>query len=54
VEPLTSHGDHRITMSMAMLATFADAPVKLEQVECVATSYPDFWNHLELLGGKVE
>ena len=53
-EPLTSHGDHRITMSMAILATFADAPVRLEQVECVATSYPDFWNHLELLGGKVE
>jgi 5-enolpyruvylshikimate-3-phosphate synthase len=41
-------------MSMAMLATFANAPVKLEQVECVATSYPDFWNHLEQLGGKVE
>jgi 3-phosphoshikimate 1-carboxyvinyltransferase len=53
-EPLPSHGDHRITMSMAMLATFANAPVKLEQVECVATSYPDFWNHLEQLGGKVE
>lgn len=53
-EPLSSHGDHRITMSMAMLATFANAPVKLEQVECVATSYPDFWNHLEQLGGKVE
>jgi len=53
-KPLASHGDHRITMSMAMLATFADAPVTLEQVECVATSYPDFWNHLEQLGGKVE
>lgn len=50
-EPLASHGDHRITMAMAMLATFADAPVKLERVECVATSYPDFWNHLEQLGG---
>jgi 3-phosphoshikimate 1-carboxyvinyltransferase len=53
-EPLDSHGDHRIAMSMAMLATFADAPVKLAQVECVATSYPDFWSHLEWLGGKVE
>jgi 3-phosphoshikimate 1-carboxyvinyltransferase len=53
-EPLMSHGDHRIAMSMAMLATFADAPVKLEQVACVATSYPDFWNHLEQLGGKIE
>jgi 3-phosphoshikimate 1-carboxyvinyltransferase len=53
-EPLASHGDHRITMSMAMLATFSDAPVTLTQVGCVATSYPDFWNHLEQLGGKVE
>ncbi len=53
-KPLDSHADHRITMSMAMLATFADAPVKLERVECVATSYPDFWNHLEQLGGRSE
>ncbi len=53
-EPLVSHGDHRITMSMAMLATFADGPVQLDQIECVATSYPDFWTHLERLGGKTE
>lgn len=53
-EPLTSHGDHRITMSMAILATFANAPVHLAQVDCVATSYPDFWTHLVQLGGKVE
>ena len=53
-EPLDSHGDHRIAMSMAMLATFADAPVQLSSVECVQTSYPDFWNHLEKLGGKSE
>jgi 3-phosphoshikimate 1-carboxyvinyltransferase len=51
---LASHGDHRIAMSMAILATFADGPVRLEQVECVATSYPEFWTHLEQLGGKVE
>jgi 3-phosphoshikimate 1-carboxyvinyltransferase len=53
-EPLASHDDHRIAMAMAMLATFADRPIRLDQVECVATSYPDFWNHLEQLGGKVE
>jgi 3-phosphoshikimate 1-carboxyvinyltransferase len=52
--PLASQGDHRIAMSMAMLATFADAPVQLEEVGCVATSYPEFWNHLQQLGGKVE
>ncbi len=49
-EPLASCGDHRIAMSMAMLATFADAPVQIDNVDCVATSYPDFWNHLEQLG----
>lgn len=53
-DALTSHGDHRITMSMAMLATFADAPVRLTDVSCVATSYPDFWNHLQRLGGRAE
>jgi len=53
-EPLASHGDHRIAMSMAMLATFADGPVQIDDVDCVATSYPDFWNHLEQLGGKSE
>ncbi len=52
-EPLASHGDHRIAMSMAMLATFADAPVQIDDVDCVATSYPEFWNHLEQLGGAV-
>jgi len=52
-EPLASHGDHRIAMSMAMLATFADAPIQIDDVDCVATSYPEFWNHLEQLGGEV-
>jgi 3-phosphoshikimate 1-carboxyvinyltransferase len=53
-EPLASHGDHRITMSMAILATFTETPVQLSNVDCVATSYPEFWNHLEQLGGKSE
>ena len=53
-EPLASHGDHRIAMSMAMLATFADSPVQIDDVDCVATSYPEFWSHLEQLGGWVE
>ncbi len=52
-EPLASHGDHRIAMAMAILATFADAPAQINDVDCVATSYPDFWKHLEQLGGRV-
>lgn len=53
-ESLTSHGDHRIAMAMAVLATFSDGPVQLADVDCVATSYPDFWKHLEQLGGRVD
>ena len=52
--PLESHGDHRIAMSMAVLATFGAGPVSLHNVDCVQTSYPDFWKHLEQLGGKSE
>ena len=46
-EPLASDGDHRIAMSLAILATFSDKPVVIENTACVDTSYPDFWDHLE-------
>jgi 3-phosphoshikimate 1-carboxyvinyltransferase len=50
---IDSHGDHRIAMSIAILNTFSDAPVTIENVECVNTSYPEFWEHMEQLGGKI-
>jgi 3-phosphoshikimate 1-carboxyvinyltransferase len=50
---IDSHGDHRIAMSMAVLNTFADGAIKIENVSCVDTSYPEFWQHMEQLGGKV-
>jgi 3-phosphoshikimate 1-carboxyvinyltransferase len=53
-QALSSHGDHRIAMSMAILATFAAAPVRLDDTACVATSYPEFWQHLNQLGGRAE
>ena len=51
---IDSHGDHRIAMSMAILNTFADGALALENVDCVNTSYPEFWSHMQHLGGKVE
>jgi len=51
---LSSYGDHRIAMAMAILALFADSPVTITPVACVDTSYPGFWNHLEELGGHVD
>jgi 3-phosphoshikimate 1-carboxyvinyltransferase len=50
---LDSQGDHRIAMAMAILALFAEAPVTIVPVACVDTSYPEFWKHLEELGGHV-
>ena len=51
---IDSHGDHRIAMSMAILNTFADGAVTIENVGCVNTSYPAFWEHMVQLGGRVE
>lgn len=45
---VSSHGDHRIAMSMAVAALRAQAPLQIEDTECTATSFPGFW---ELLAG---
>lgn len=47
-------GDHRIAMMLAIAATRADGNVILEGAECVAKSYPYFWDDYGKLGGRVE
>lgn len=49
-----SRGDHRIAMSLAIAATQASGPVSIAEVDCVDTSYPEFWDHLRVLGVRVE
>ena len=39
-------GDHRIAMAAAVAATVADAPIVLPGAECVAKSYPAFFDIL--------
>lgn len=46
---IDSLGDHRIAMSAAILALAADAPTRIRNVDCVATSYPGFRRHLRRL-----
>lgn len=46
--------DHRIAMSAAIAATVADGPVTILGAECVAKSYPAFWEIFKQLGGKYE
>ena len=43
--------DHRIAMMAAVAATACREPVTLLGAECVAKSYPDFWDHYRMLGG---
>lgn len=46
--------DHRIAMAAAIAATVADGPVTILGAECVAKSYPAFWQVYKELGGNYE
>ena len=48
-----SHGDHRIAMAAAILALGADGTTVINGAEAVSKSYPQFWEHLQLLGCSV-
>ena len=47
-----SWNDHRIAMMAAVLATRCEKPVTLLGMQCVEKSYPDFWEHYRMLGGR--
>ena len=47
--PVDCFGDHRIAMSAAVMACYASRPVTVEGAECVAKSYPGFWQDFESL-----
>jgi len=51
-EPILSHGDHRVVMSMAVLATKYGG--EIHRAEDVNKSFPDFFQKLISLGAKVE
>jgi len=44
---VVSHGDHRIAMSLAIAALRATGEIRLNDTNCTATSFPDFWSLLE-------
>ncbi len=45
--------DHRIAMMGAVMATHATGDVVITDAECVAKSYPTFWQDYASLGGRV-
>lgn len=51
---VSAHNDHRIAMMTAVAATRCQEPVVLTGAECVAKSYPNFWEEYARLGGRFE
>lgn len=49
-----SRGDHRIAMTAAVLGLVADGTTRIENVDCIATSYPGFHGMLRSLGAELE
>ena len=47
-------GDHRVVMSAAVAACFAQSPTLIRGAEVTDKSYPAFWDALRGLGGRFE
>ncbi|MEO0464976.1 MAG: 3-phosphoshikimate 1-carboxyvinyltransferase [Pseudomonadota bacterium] len=45
--------DHRIAMSALVMGTAAQKPVSVDDVSMIATSYPDFMDHMAALGANI-
>ena len=52
-EMVDSQNDHRIAMMAAVSAQTCQKPVTILGAECVNKSYPNFWEHFQVLGGNI-
>ncbi len=44
---VSSHGDHRIAMAMAVAGLAADGTTEIDDAECAAVSFPEFFDLIE-------
>jgi len=49
-----SRHDHRIAMACAVAALKADSTVVIVEADAINKSYPDFYEHLKILGAGVQ
>jgi len=49
-----SFSDHRMAMSEAILAAYAEGESRIDDAKCVSKSYPAFWEDFAALGGRYE
>ena len=52
--PLWGHNDHRVVMSLTVLAAAAGLPVQIDGAEAVAKSWPGFFAAVRQLGVEVQ
>ena len=50
---IDSQGDHRIAMAFSLLGSSVGGTV-IDDAECVSKTYPEFWDILKSIGGKVK
>jgi len=48
-----THHDHRIAMSALIMGTASQQPVSIDDASMIATSYPDFMDHMSELGADL-
>ena len=48
-----SHHDHRIAMACAVAGLKADGETIIENAEAINKSYPNFYEHLKMLGTSI-
>jgi 3-phosphoshikimate 1-carboxyvinyltransferase len=44
---VATHGDHRLAMAFGVLDAASGNAIEVDDRDCVAVSYPDFWRDLE-------
>ena len=48
---VVTHGDHRMAMAFGVLGALPGNEIDIDDPDCVAVSYPEFWSHLSMVTG---
>lgn len=51
--PCSSHGDHRVAMSLAVVGGAIRGETRIADTGCIATSFPGFWDLMGGIGARV-
>lgn len=54
IKKISSYMDHRIAMTLAIIATISQSPTLIKHIEVINKSYPTFLNDLKICGIDVE